>query len=384
MWLDDIRVLEAATLLPVPFATQTMRDLGAEVFKVERPDGGDPARGYPPFTDEGTSRLFAALNAGKGSVAIDLQTEAGRDALASIIPEVDIVIEGFRPGVAGDLGLDASTVHGIDPDIVHCSVSGYGASGPRSSWPGHDLTFAAFAGFLDLSRRSRDERPTIPAFPMADMLGAQFALASVLAALVGSESRTSIDIGLADVLATASLPVATESFDGERPIPGRTALTGALPWYDIYETADGRFVALAALERRFWRDFCVAVDRTVWIDRHGVRSTDERDRLRDDLRALFQTRSLEEWMDLLGGDVPIEGVQSVSDMVAHRQVRARYLLDREQLDRFLPPLQPDSHRRSGGNPPRLGEHTRTILRHAGMDDERIEELVDRAVVVEPD
>lgn len=382
MWLDGIRVLEAAFLLPVPYATQLLTDLGAEVVKVEQPDGGDPARGYPPFDEDGTSRLFASLNTDKRSVAIDLEVETGQDALANLLEDIDVVIEGFRPGVAADLGLDAESVHAVDQDIVHCSLSGYGQTGSRAAWPGHDLTFGAFTGLVDMTRSGPEEPPVIPGYPVGDMAGGLFAAMSVLGALLGEESRTTIDIGISDVLTSFSLPVAIEAFEGERPRPGRTILTGGEPWYDIYETADGRYVALAALERRFWRDFCIAVDRSDLIEMHGMTDHDELERLRVELEALFERRTAEEWMDLLGGDLPIERVQSVSEVLNHPHTRDRGLIDHGQVDRFLPPMRTSVPFAETSPPPRLGEHSRLELERVGVEPTELDELIAEGTLVD--
>ena len=241
MQLQDVRVLDLTRLLPGPYATQLLADLGADVIKIEAPDRGDYAREMEPTTDEGVGQIFDAVNRGKRSISLDLTTEADRDRFDSLAATADVVIEGFRPGTAERLGIGHERLRERHPDLIYCSLSGYGGTGPRRDWPGHDLNYIATTGLLDMTRRDTEESPQIPGVPVADMAGGLVATLSILAGLLArsrGDGGCYIDASLADAAMSLTAPVAALAFDGV-PRPGATPLTGELPWYDLYETADG-------------------------------------------------------------------------------------------------------------------------------------------------
>lgn len=388
MRLDGVRVLDLSRLLPGPYATQLLADLGADVIKVEDPETGDYARDQPPLTDRGVGRVFDAVNRGKRSVGIDLKRDRGRELFFRLAEVSDVVFEQFRPGVAARLGVDYDTVCEHNPSIVYCSLSGYGQSGPYADRVGHDLNYVGVAGLLDMTRDSSDEAPRIPGYPIADMAGGLFAAFSVVGALasraLGNTDGEYVDVAMTDVVVSLSQVVTAEAVAGADPRPGRTPLTGELPWYDVYAAADGRYLTLAALEPKFWAAFCEAVDRPDLRAVHGTEDPAERAALREELEALFAQRPRADWLDRLAAAEAMVGpVQTPRELLDDPQVEARGLMERESQG----PPRVGFPARSTAEPsppdaaaPALGEQTDEVLRSLGLDESMLEDLRDANVI----
>src|SRR5690348_16316784 len=259
--LSGILVLDFTTLLPGPLATLMLAEAGAEVIKIERPDGEEMRR-HPPMRD-GASVPFALLNRGKRSLVLDLKTRVDQARLAALIDRADIVVEQFRPGVMGRLGLGYAAVRRANPRIVYCSISGYGQSGPRAHEAGHDLNYIGTTGLLALNPGPAD-RPTVPPALVADIAGGTLpAVMNILLALRQRDQSGQgchLDIAMTDAMFTfASHALATGHATGQFPGMGGARLTGGSPRYQIYPTKDDRFVCCAALEQRFWEPFTAAI-----------------------------------------------------------------------------------------------------------------------------
>ncbi|MFC4541614.1 CaiB/BaiF CoA transferase family protein [Halosolutus amylolyticus] len=378
MNLDSVRVLDLTRLLPGPYATQLLADLGADVLKVEDPDRGDYARYLPPITDDGTGAVFEAVNRGKRSVALDLKADDGRDAFLELVEDADVLIESFRPGVVDRLGIDHETVRERNPDLVYCSLSGYGQEGPYRDHAGHDLGYVGLAGLLDVTRTDRDERPRIPGYPIADMAGGLSAAFVIVSALLsrelGGTGGTYLDCSLSDAVLSFSQAVATPALYGDDPRPGDDFLTGGHPWYNVYETADGRYVTLSALEPKFWRVFCDAVDRPDLASVHGTDDEAEQAALRAELEDVFADRTRDEWVAFVDPDVPVAPVLTPAEALEHPQFADRGLVRRGDDPAILSPIRGASPAPS--ETPGHGEHTRDVLASIGYDEAAIESLLD--------
>jgi len=237
--LAGVRVLDLSIWRPGPYATQLLVELGADVVKIE-PPGGDPMRVFPT--------LFAVLNAGKRSAAVDLKVAGEREAVLALAGDADAVVEGFRPGVVRALGVDAESVRRVNSSVVYCSISGYGQTGPLAEVPGHDVNYQAWAGTLE--PRTEDDAPVVPRPPIADLAGGAYAALAVCAALV-RRSRTdegeSIDVSMTDVLASWTGPVPPLTLTDSQKVGGQVA------GYGTFRTADGGWVALGVIsEDHFW------------------------------------------------------------------------------------------------------------------------------------
>ncbi len=261
--LAGIRVLDFSTLLPGPLATLLLAEAGAEVLQVERPPHGDEMRSYRPRLG-GSSANYALLNRGKSSAAVDLKDPAVRERLLELAAEVDVVVEQFRPGVMDRLGLGYEAFRAANPAIVYCSITGYGQTGPAAGRAGHDLTYLAESGLLG-AVVDADGDPHLPPTVIADIAGGTYpAVVNILLALfrrTTSGEGCHLDIGMVPNVGTLAYGyLATRAGGGSWPVPGRDLLTGGSPRYAIYRTADGRHVAAAPLEDRFWARFCELVE----------------------------------------------------------------------------------------------------------------------------
>ena len=345
--LAGIRVLDLTRLLPGAFCTQLLADLGADVIKVEEPETGDYMRWTPPLVD-GQSSLFDALNRGKRSVALDLKMIEGRDALLRLAERADVLVEGNRPGVMARLGLGWDALHARNPRLVMCSITGYGQDGPYASRAGHDLNYMAIAGALGLNGE-RGGPPVPLSVQVADIGGGGLQPAvAILGALVavqrGGKGRW-IDAAMTDSAAGWMALVFAAHGAGERVARGDQRLSGRYACYRVYECADGRHYSVAALEPKFWKALCGALDRPDLVEQQYAEDMAVQGAMED----IFRSRSRDEWEAKLSGlDACCEPVLDVDEVSTHPQIVARGLLNRK------------------GRGPRLGEHTEEVLREIGL------------------
>jgi alpha-methylacyl-CoA racemase len=357
--LSGFLVVDLSRLLPGPLASRLLADLGARVVKVEEPSLGDPVRMSPPVR-ESVGALAGILLAGVESIALDLKQPAGQEVLARLLERADVLLESFRPGTLTRLGFPPEELRRRYPRLIVCSLTGWGQDGPYAPRAGHDLTYLAVAGALASTA-------AMPPVQVADQIGAWSAVTSILAALL-ERHRTGegrhIDAALLDAGVHANVVGWALEADGKKAVGQRLPLTGALPCYNLYETADGRLLALAALEPHFWRRFCLAAGREDLIRRQYSRSR----RVRREVEELIRGRTLAEWMDLAGrADVPAEPVLSAAEARVHPQVAARALLDGgADQPRLAFPARLDGERpRSADRVPGLGEQTKALLAELG-------------------
>lgn len=377
--LTGVRVLDLSQLLPGPYCSCLLADFGAEVIKVERSGGGDWMRYIPPLAD-GESRLFRAVNRGKKSLTLNLKCDEGRAIMLRLAQTADVLLEGFRPGVMERLGMGYETLAQANLRLVYCSLSGYGKDGPYRQRAGHDLNYVGLSGLLDLTG-ARDGPPTVPGMLAADLGGAVWAAVGILLALVARE-RTGrgqrVDGSLLGG-ALAYLPLAIASCLGGQPMRrGGSDLTGGAICYHVYETRDGSYVTLGALEPEFWSAFCVAVGREDWVgQQYAPAATGEP--AYEEVCALFRTRTRQEWMDALAGvDACCEPVYSVEEALVSAPVQALGMLANGEL---FPPVQLSAHPvHAPGPAPALGQHTAQLLAELGYDAAEVERLHGGGVV----
>jgi alpha-methylacyl-CoA racemase len=261
--LQGIRVLDFSTLLPGPLATLLLAEAGAEVIKIERPGRGDEMRSYEPKF--GTDSVnFALLNRGKRSVAIDLKSPDALPRLKPLLESADVLVEQFRPGVMDRLGLGFEALRQMNPRLVYCAITGYGQHGPRAQVAAHDLNYVAETGMLSLTKGA-DGSPVLPAALVADIAGGAYpAVMNILLALRErdrSGTGCKLDVAMADNLFTLMYwGLGNGLAAGQWPRPGGDLVTGGSPRYNIYRTRDGRFLAAAPLEQKFWDTFCELLD----------------------------------------------------------------------------------------------------------------------------
>ena len=319
--LSGLRVLDLSQYLPGPFATLQMAELGAEVIKIE-PPAGDPMRHFMVSGKESVSPIYNHLNRGKKIFTLDLKTETGKQALTGQIENADVLMESYRLGVLERLGFSSERLKTLNPKLVHCALSGFGQTGPYRNRAGHDLTYCAVAGILSLTGTAAGPVMTYP--PIADHAGAMQAVNSILAALLNRE-RTGKGCYLDISLCESTMSWQYLGLNEIDPKRQGLLLNGGAAYYNVYETADKRFVALGALEPKFWRAFCQAVRREEWIARQD--DTLPQQQLISELRLLFQQQPLSHWNDLLlAVDCCYEPIPTLNEIQSHPQVRARKLL----------------------------------------------------------
>ena len=248
--LKGIRVLDISRLLPGGFCTYLLSSYGAEVVKVEEPGLGDYLRDMPPL-EGGVSLLHEMINRGKRSVGIDLKKEEGKQVLRRLIERSDVFLDGYRPGVVEALGFSFDQVRKINDSIVYCSISAFGHDSPMSSMPAHDLNFQAMSGLLGSTAE-----PQVPFVQFGDYVAAMYAALGILAALNQRERKaTYVDVPAVQSLMSLLMIPASSYFATQQPPARRQSLVfGSEPYYDIYKTSDGRFIAVAAIEERFWEN----------------------------------------------------------------------------------------------------------------------------------
>jgi alpha-methylacyl-CoA racemase len=382
MPLTGIRVLDLTRLLPGPFCTMLLADMGADIIKIEDPDQGDYMRWSPPLVD-GQSVLFNAVNRNKRSVCLNLKSEVGRDLLLRLVEGADVLVEGNRPGVMKRLGLGWDVLHTRNPRLVMCSITGYGQDGPFAARAGHDLNYMATAGGLGLN--GEKGRPPVPlAVQVADIGGGGLQPAvAILGALVavqrGAEGRW-LDVSMTDGVVSWLALVLAALGAGEGVTRGDQRLAGRHACYRIYECKDGGFYSVGALEPKFWAALCTAVERPDLVAVQFAEGA-EGDAVHREMEAVFASRTRSEWVVALAGlDVCCEPVLELDEVAEHPQIAARRLIsNRKSGVEVRPAVQLRSDWRRL-DPPGLGEHNVEILAEVGVDAHRMAELKAQGVI----
>lgn len=280
--LRGVQVLEVATYLPGPACTQVLASLGARVTKVVRP-GGDPLRRLPPL-----HAAYPALNAGKVEVELDLKRSEDADAFRSLARQADVLVDGLRPGALERLGLGPTALRALNSRLIYCALSAFGLSRPRSHLAGHDLNFVALSGLL--ATTTAGDEPALPGTQLADLVSGLTAATAILAALLarGNGPGCLIDAPMLAATRWLMTPWYAVARAGEQ----RRGLSGQMACYRAYRTADGRYLAVAALEPHFWARFCEALGRP---DLASRQQDADQQALASEVAALIARRPLEEW-----------------------------------------------------------------------------------------
>lgn len=367
--LTGIRVLDMSRLLPGPYCTMLLADFGAEVIKIEEPGKGDYSRSFPPFLkDFGYWHL--QLNRNKQSVVLDLKSEEGKNIFLELVKTADVVVESYRPGVLKKLGVDYEAAAKVNPKIIYCSLSGYGSKGPLAHKADHDLGYLSLAGVTAMSGEA-DGAPAIPGVLMADMNAALSAGMSIMialrhAALTGQGQE--IDISLFNV-AMNLMPGAASLFFGSGFVAerGNNWLTGAYANYNIYATADGRYVSVGCLEKKFWRNLCIGLGKEEIIDM--IDDESNHPYLKEQLAAAFKQKTMREWEEFFADkDACVTPVLNFKEAVESEQVQANEMVLNVQDDELGEYQQLGFAMKLSKTParlnkraPRLGEDTEKIL-----------------------
>jgi len=372
---EGVRVLDLSRMLAGPYGSMLLADMGAEVIKIEEPDGGDPMRVMgPPFLPEGESAYFLSINRNKKSLALDLATAAGRDVFLDLAAQADVVWENFRPGVLERLGLAYATLAGVNPGLVLCSISAYGQDGPYRDWPAFDLALQAMGGAMSLTGEEGG-RPVRMGLPMGDLAGGMFGAFAVAGALF-RRSRTGqgahVDLSLLDCQVSLLTYIA-QYFWADGRVPGRmgSGHASVVP-YQALATQDGHLI-VAVFAEKFWAGFCRALERAEWAADPRFASNRQRLAQRDVLMPLVETvvrqRTTEDWLARLhAAGVPAAPILTVDRVLSDPQVRHRRMVVDVEHPRHGPlptlgtPIKIDGATEVPVTAaPRLGEHTDALL-----------------------
>jgi crotonobetainyl-CoA:carnitine CoA-transferase CaiB-like acyl-CoA transferase len=390
MPLSGIRVVDLTRILAGPYATMILGDMGADVIKIENPDGGDDSRGWgPPWVPEagGASAYFTAVNRNKRSVAIDLKSAAGREVLWRLVDRADVLVSNFRPGVMERLGFSWEAVHARAPRLVYAIVNGYGATGPGAEKPSFDVIVQGESGVMDVTGWP-DGPPTRVGISLGDETAGLLAVQGILAALFARE-RTGegqrVEVALHDGLLSL-LTYHAQNWWAGGPEPARlgNAHPSIVP-YQTFRAADA-WINVGVGNERQWRSLCGLIGRPEWIDdpRYATNAArlGRRDELVPELEAVFAGRTAAEWLDALGAaGIPSGRIRPVPEALASPEARHRGMV--VELDagggaplRLLgvPVKLSATPGRIRRRPPALGEHTAEVLAEIGYDSGTIESL----------
>jgi alpha-methylacyl-CoA racemase len=363
--LSGIRLLDLTRLLPGGVCTMLLADMGADVVKIEDPNGGDYARWMPPLVD-GQGAFFRATNRGKRSIILHLKDERGQAVLKKLVETADVLIEGNRPGVMVRLNSDYDTLRAINPRLIYCSLSGWGQDGPYASISAHDLNYLSIAGLLGTTPLGGQ---------VADVGGALVAVGAILAALFRRERTGAgayIDTSLFESGLLFALQPWVEAVTGS-PV---NTLTGGLACYNVYTTSDSKHVVLAALEPKFWSNFCHSVGRPDLIE--DYQSPARQLYLLSQVAGIFALRSAAEWDALLhDADCCFTLVKTLDTLADDPHVQARGLLVVDGIPWMRSPFRLNAS--TPGTVPAYGEHTRVVLSEAGYTDTEIDGLCSSGV-----
>jgi crotonobetainyl-CoA:carnitine CoA-transferase CaiB-like acyl-CoA transferase len=374
MKLEGIKVIDLSLFLPGPAMTQAMADHGAEVIKVEPLPGGEPNREIGAKRD-GVSVYFANTHRGKKSLALNLKTAEGVEALLRLAETADVFVEAFRPGVVDRLGVGYPAVAARNPRIVYASISAYGQSGPYVHRPAHDLAVEAMSGVLSVNV-GWDDRPWNPAIACADMLASNIALAGVLMALLRRQQTGKgdyVDVAMMDAL-IASMPnnYGPPMAEKRQPVPKDERSWGGNAMFRVYETRDGRFVALGGSEIKFATNLLTALDRPDLIELCRLPPGPGQQPVRDFLEAKFKTRTQAEWIRWMADqDVAFAPVKTLREGLDDPQVRHREMVveDARGWEHLGIPIRfADEPGYVRLDLPAHGEHSEEILRGLGYSD----------------
>ncbi len=371
-----VKVLDLSRLLPGPFCSMLLADFGADVIKIEDPNGGDYIRSWKPLLGD-NSGFHVVLNRNKRSLTLNLKKTESKSIFKQLVANADVLLESFRPGVMTRLGFSFDDLKTINPRLIYCSITGYGSDGPLSQKAGHDINYLARNGVLSYS--GRQGNPTVSAVQIADLGGGAlygaFSIATALFARERLGKGQFIDIGMADGAFTwQCLRLGKYLADNTVPSCGDDFLNHGYACYNLYETQDGRYMSLGALEPQFWQLFCQTVNRSDWSQANYFEPGSHQMELQSQVSEFFRGQTQAYWIQLFADvDCCCEPVLNLNEAMKDEQVLSREMVVNlihegwgvySQLGiapKFS--LTPGTIR---SHAPELGEHTDEILSEIGL------------------
>lgn len=392
--LSDVSVLELSTMIAAPYAGQLLGDLGADVVKIERPDGGEFARDLEPSLD-GESFYYLTTNRNKRSLALDITTDEGRELFLDLAAEVDIILENFPPSFTDNYGIDYNTVRERNEDIIYCGISAYGETGPFRTEPGIDMTIQALSGAISMTSENEKDQGVRSGVPMNDVFAAQYAVQGILVSLLNREwgdgGGEFIDVSLLDAGIAGLTTRAMYSLTAEEPYPPIGERHNYLAPEGIYEVMDGH-VQISVVTDRHWKSFCEVIDKPKLATDERFENinsrVDNHDTLDEKLESILAEWTVDDLVKALRkAGIPAAQINDTRSVWSHPQVKARDM--RKKLEHptagtvdtlGFPIKYRNIDTAIERHPPLLGEHTEEFLRDAGYDDEEIEALAKEGIV----
>ncbi|MHA1651525.1 MAG: CaiB/BaiF CoA transferase family protein [Candidatus Helarchaeota archaeon] len=382
--LEGIRILDLSRLLPGPFATMLLADFGAEVIKIEDPNQGDYLRWRAPYVSKGEHKesiAFLALNRNKKAMILNLKDPEGQKIFYRLAETADVILETFRPGVVKKLCIDYDTIQKINPKIIYCSLTGYGQNGPYKDLPGHDVNYLGVGGLATLT--GTPDQPMLMGVQVADIGGGGLnATIAILMAIIAREKTGKgqyIDVAMMDGAMTWLAYAFSRYWASKQvPIRGNDRLTGGRPGYGIYKTKDGKYIAVGALEQKFWANLCKVINREDLIP-HSQPTGSLKKEITKILKEAFLTKTREEWLELSKQiDICISPAYELDEVMADPHVQAREMfLDFEdsRVGKIKYIGMPFKLSETPGcirfRAPGYGEHTDEILLSIGYTKEEV-------------
>ncbi len=385
--LSGLKVLDFSALLPGPYATLMMADMGAEVLRVESPTRPDLVRALPPQDASGQSAAHSYLNRGKRAITLDLKQPESIEIITKLIKEYDIVVEQFRPGVMKKLGLDYASLAAINPALIYCSITGYGQTGPLKHRAGHDINYLARSGVADYSRRL-GEAPIPQGIQIADIAGgSHHAVMGILAAVVQrlrSKKGQYLDISMTDCAFSMNAMFAAGYLGGEVEPTAESNMLNGGSFYDYYETSDGRFMSVGSLEPQFLKQICEALDLTSLLSLAASPKPNESKQFKDALKETFLRHDFNHWCNVFSDlDCCVEPVLSFAEAVTqpHAQERGwvtQICANEKSIPQLSNPILKTGEGKEAGR--ELGAHTHSVLRDLGFTDDDIQAYKTRKII----
>ncbi len=388
--LTGIKVLDFSSLLPGPYATMLLADMGADVLRIESPTRADMLKEMVPKFDQ-RSYAHLTINRNKRSLALDLKHPSSRAIVEKLVAETDIVVEQYRPGVMQRLGLDYASLKSYNDQLIYCSITGFGQSGPFKDRAGHDINYLALSGLASYSGKA-NTGPVLSGTQIADIAGgSHHAVMGILAAVIqrtASGQGQHLDISMSDsAFALNTIYGASALATGENPGCGEEFLNGGI-FYDYYRTQDHRFISVGSLEPQFASGFFEAIGHPDWLSRASAQAG-EQGKLKNDISEVIATKSLEHWRQLFSKlDVCVEPVLTIKEASEHRHFKARQMIcnvavsDKEKIKQIASPIkftcQPITNRIGV----QLGANSSEVLLEQGFSVAEIEQLIKDNVVVQ--
>ncbi|HEB90985.1 MAG TPA: CoA transferase [Deltaproteobacteria bacterium] len=382
--LEGVTVLNLGSVGPAARAGRMLADYGARVVQIAPVSKKGALQTRPVYHTYGAGRDFLRMR-------LDLKSDAGREALLRLTEKADVLIESFRPGVVDRLGIGWEVVHERNPRLVYCSTTGYGQDGPASTWAGHDLNYLAMSGFLACSEPRADGGPPIPGATVADSAGGGMqAVMAILAAIVKCE-RTGrgayLDVSAAEgAISLMSLSIDQFLAEGEVAGPRQVLLTGRYAFYDLYETSDGKWISVGAIEPHFYRNLCERLGLGQYRD--DQYAEEKQDEIREAFRAAFRSRTRDEWAaELAPHDTCVAPVLTIPEVARDPHWRERgVFMEAEHPDRGVfeqvAPILAGGIRDRPRHRVRTGDETdsRDLLATAGYSETEIAKLLEEGAV----